>query len=787
MAAGCFIRVFLSQGRLHTQCVVLLLFLFSTNVLAQDPWARQYRAAYESWDAGDYPVALQGFVDLLSTPDGDQYVRTIALLTGELYKTQEVAPDGRNLQWSPEGRIFAFETGEASERQIHIVPFEHGRIGEITHVSGFGLTFSPDGEKVAYLTLEVTEELSEVYARMDSLREARDYRAFVLLRRNAQRVEAENARLWVYDMEEGLTTELEVPDVSKGAVTFGSDSNTLYLVSGPQGDDSRTNIYSIEMDSRGSTDLRQITDSPGAKSNLQVISGSDYLMYTSQPTKFVLYDISKNQATTFEGMRPAFSADGSSIVFVSSEDEENKINLVTLAGDMEPKHVYSTESRIDYPALSPDGSRIAFQMMVRDDWDLYVIENDGTGEIRLTRDIQHDQYPQFLSNESVLGKIGEGRHRRSYLYDARSEVEREDGIRLFHNNSVRTVAPEYDWAPSPDGSTVLIVSDRDGNTISPERAVYVVDLNRKVSRDEVIGRLEAGLEEENGLRARGRLLYEPIADEVQDIVSNVSVSRIYRYEKELFDFDSKFITEPGNKKAIEYLTEMLASFGYEPEQQWFEPRPDVNTANVVATLEGTVTPEQVIIVGSHFDSVIRGSGADDNSSGTAALLEAARVLAEHPLPSTVQFVFFTGEEAGLYGSREYVRRAVENDVQLVGALNNDMFGWTPTHRLDNTIRYSNDGIRDVQHAAAFLFTDLITYDARYYRGTDAMAFYEQYGDIVSGIGSYPILGNPHYHQSHDILETVNHQLVAEVSKATVASLMLMASLPVDRWKTPSEE
>jgi len=57
------------------------------------------------------------------------------------------------------------------------------------------------------------------------------------------------------------------------------------------------------------------------------------------------------------------------------------------------------------------------------------------------------------------------------------------------------------------------------------------------------------------------------------------------------------------------------------------------------------------------------------------------------------------------------------------------------------------------------------------------AFYQAWGDIVGGIGSYPILGNPHYHQPHDILETINHQLVAEVSKTTVASIMLLASTP----------
>jgi len=106
-----------------------------------------------------------------------------------------------------------------------------------------------------------------------------------------------------------------------------------------------------------------------------------------------------------------------------------------------------------------------------------------------------------------------------------------------------------------------------------------------------------------------------------------------------------------------------------------------------------------------------------------------------------------------------------------------MIGWTNDARLDNTIRYSNAGIRDVQHGAAMLFTKLITYDALYWKGTDAMSFFDAYGDVIGGIGSYPVLGSPHYHQPSDVLETVNHQLVAETAKTTVATIMLLASSP----------
>jgi len=113
-------------------------------------------------------------------------------------------------------------------------------------------------------------------------------------------------------------------------------------------------------------------------------------------------------------------------------------------------------------------------------------------------------------------------------------------------------------------------------------------------------------------------------------------------------------------------------------------------------------------------------------------------------------------------------------------LNNDMIGWSNDQRLDNTIRYSNPGIRDIQHAAAMHFSELITYDALYYKSTDAAAYYEAYGDIVGGIGSYPVLGNPNYHQATDRLETINHRLVAEVAKTTVATIMLLASSPSRR-------
>jgi hypothetical protein len=479
--------------------------------------------------------------------------------------------------------------------------------------------------------------------------------------------------------------------------------------------------------------------------------------------------------------------------------------------------VKRTTFRLDAPALSADGSRVAYQMMPRDDWEIFVAERDGANERQVTRDIQHDLLPRFIGVDRLLAVIGEPRHRRSFLYDLGSD-QGQTGVRggsdptlprvrpgsdpgltlprkrVFHNNTVRTIAPEYSWAVSPDGTKILIGAERDGDTVSPERGVYLIDLQKRIAKADLISRLRTQLTSELILKGSATRMFQPLAADVRQVLARESESRIFGYEKALFDFDSKSIARPGNRKASEFLFNTYRSFGYEPEYQWFNhstgpsagpsaPRDesatalDGRTANVIATLRGTTDPDLVYVVSSHYDSVTAGPGADDDSSGTAALLEAARVLANHPLPATIVFASFTGEEAGLLGSREFVRRALAAKTHVVGALNNDMIGWTNDARLDNTIRYSNPGIRDVQHGAAMLFTRLITYDARYFKGTDAASLYDAFGDVIGGIGSYPVLASPHYHQASDRLEFENHQLILETSRATVATLMLIASSP----------
>lgn len=739
-------------------------------------------AAALAWDRGDYTTALKLYLEILDSPNAAASLEQIALQTGELYKTTELTRDGEAPLFAPDSRRVAFETGSGLARKTLIIPVgSAARVESPIELPGIGAAFSVDGLKVAYLRLPSGHEATAAQTAVDNAAAADRAQRLTALNQAI----ATGTRVVVRELATGREATLETGSLRVTAIACGADS---IVVSAYPAEGGAGQIYDVAE----GRDPIAITTGDGDKVIQSRNSTGTALVFTTRATgagrggrmggagsaaSFSVLSLPDGKISIINGSSPAFSRDGASIAYITREGAETRLMRAATSDPAQAAVVRRGPERIDAPALSPDGSRVAFQMMPNDDWEIFVINSDGSGEARVTREIQHDVLPVFLTSDRILAVMGEPRHRRSYLYDLPSMKR----TRLFHNNTVRTIAPEYSWTPAPDGNRILISAERDGDTVSPERGLYVTDLTRQVTREELRDRVKSNLESEWALVTKGKRLFAPIAAEVKTAVSGVSVSRVYGYEKTLFDFDSKYVTQPGNKLAATFLFDSYKSFGYEPEYQPFEYRTrngqTGETANIVATLKGTVNPELIYVVSSHYDSVAVGPGADDDTSGTAALLETARILAKHPQPATIIFASFTGEEAGLLGSREFVRRAVADKLKVVGALNNDMIGWSNDYRLDNTIRYSNAGIRDVQHAAAMQFSNLITYDALYYKNTDAAAYYEAYGDIVGGIGSYPVLGNPHYHQSHDLLEGINHQLVAEVAKTTAATVMLLASSP----------
>ncbi len=112
----------------------------------------------------------------------------------------------------------------------------------------------------------------------------------------------------------------------------------------------------------------------------------------------------------------------------------------------------------------------------------------------------------------------------------------------------------------------------------------------------------------------------------------------------------------------------------------------VEIINVVATLPGStpVSADRVYIVSGHYDSIPSNAadyeseapGADDDATGVAAVLEAARVMAGYKFDATIIFMAVAGEEQGLYGSKHAARQARANGIPIAGMFTNDIIGNT---------------------------------------------------------------------------------------------------------------
>jgi hypothetical protein len=152
--------------------------------------------------------------------------------------------------------------------------------------------------------------------------------------------------------------------------------------------------------------------------------------------------------------------------------------------------------------------------------------------------------------------------------------------------------------------------------------------------------------------------------------------------------EGRLIGTPGSARARAYLVRAFADAGLQPIGPTFEaavemvsPRDSTirRGTNVVGQVRGRTAPERYIVVSAHYDHVgVRQgeiyNGADDDASGTAALIEIARWFRANPPAHSLVFVAFDGEEGGMVGSREFVRQPPVPASGIVLNVNLDMVG-----------------------------------------------------------------------------------------------------------------
>ncbi|MFP4470303.1 MAG: M28 family peptidase [Bacteroidales bacterium] len=173
----------------------------------------------------------------------------------------------------------------------------------------------------------------------------------------------------------------------------------------------------------------------------------------------------------------------------------------------------------------------------------------------------------------------------------------------------------------------------------------------------------------------GRFDPDPFIVDLMEEVSSTNITAIVQH---LEDYGTRNCYKPESIEAQNWIKQQFESMGMDVEIQDFTMPNGPASDNVIATLVGTKYPDEFIVIGGHYDSIAySGSepGADDNASGTAGVMEVARILSQYEFDRTIIFCAFSGEEYGLYGSEAYADRCAQQGMNIHGYLNMDMIGY----------------------------------------------------------------------------------------------------------------
>ena len=212
----------------------------------------------------------------------------------------------------------------------------------------------------------------------------------------------------------------------------------------------------------------------------------------------------------------------------------------------------------------------------------------------------------------------------------------------------------------------------------------------------------------------GAAQYKAVNPRVSKIVSEISEARITETLKKLEGFGTRNLyssqDDPvrGIGAARKWIYGQLQSYSPRLEVSYDQYHvkkaagrnsrltQDVDLYNIVAILPGTVNRDQRIVISAHYDTIVlRGPtgattatgetpppadpnsdspGVTDDGSGTACVMELARVLSQYEFEKTLVFIAFAGEEEGLVGSTLYAAKARREDFKIEAVLNNDIIG-----------------------------------------------------------------------------------------------------------------
>jgi hypothetical protein len=250
-------------------------------------------------------------------------------------------------------------------------------------------------------------------------------------------------------------------------------------------------------------------------------------------------------------------------------------------------------------------------------------------------------------------------------------------------------------------------------------------------------------------------------------------------------------------KATQYVYEHMQSLGYAVRYHTYSYN-GYSLRNVIGEKQGLVHPDKIVLLTAHLDSISPtpysyAPGADDNASGSTALLIAADLLADLSFDYTIRLIFFTGEEQGMRGSDAYAAAVYSAGENILGVLNFDMISWDAKDDGPNIDLHSNNpAIEDDSDALADLVAAIIdVYDLDLIPQivengatfSDHLRFWQRGYAAIMGIEDYynaaeddeePRDWNTNYHTVNDRLSTLNLTYFREYVRAAVAAFVHLA-------------
>jgi hypothetical protein len=292
------------------------------------------------------------------------------------------------------------------------------------------------------------------------------------------------------------------------------------------------------------------------------------------------------------------------------------------------------------------------------------------------------------------------------------------------------------------------------------------------------------------IRQRPAAISPGMAAAVQDplvemIVGLVTSPDLTADVQALQDFQTRYASTTNCDAAGEFLFGAFSALDLDEVRfESFTYTGGRTSRNVIAEKRGETYPDDIFIISSHYDSISPAAtretlapGADDNASGTAAVLEAARALAPYPFDFTVRFIAFSAEEWGLWGSRAHAFAARSAGERILGVINLDMIGYADAvpEELEYIVNENSSWLAELLLTAGTRYAGLEgrkTVDASIVY-SDHSPFWDEGYPALLAIEDYP-LNNPYYHQTSDTLDKLNSDFFTSAARASVGVLAELA-------------